>query len=41
MNKSRKSLLLAVLTVLVFNASDVLAWGPKGHRIVALCCPEG
>lgn len=35
MNKSRNYLLLAVLTVFVLNASNVLAWGPKGHRIVA------
>ncbi len=35
MKKSRKSLLLAVLTLLVLNTSDVLAWGQKGHRIIA------
>lgn len=35
MKKSRKSLLLAVLSVLVLNTSEVLAWGARGHRIVA------
>lgn len=35
MKKSKKSLLLAVLIAFVFCPSNVFAWGPRGHRIIA------